>query len=171
MMIIWPNWKFLVLSGTTDVGEKDHDNIYLACVHRGGGGQLVRGFPKDNCKPDIWCRKVPFIWAGVMEVGGDDAQVPLWWSQTQYFSRMSSLFSRNPPPTILNTLFYGDDFHNAPTKCFWRKESYWAIPTFYFWYRSIDKSNSVIGWLVGVWVGGILGKRNQELHTGFSYFR
>ena len=65
-----------MLSGTTDVGEKDHDNIYLACVQR-GGWQLVRWFPKDNCKPDIWCRKVPFIWAGVMEVGGDDAQVPL----------------------------------------------------------------------------------------------
>ena len=42
---------------------------------------------------------------------------------------------------------------------------------FYFWYGSIDKSNFVIGWLVGVWVGGISGQRNHEPHTGFSYFR
>ena len=98
MMIVWPNWQFLMLSGTNDVGEKYHDNILWPCVQWWGGGQLVQWFPKDNCKPDIWCRKVPFICAGVMEVGGDDAQVPLWWSQTQYFSRMSSLFSRNSPP-------------------------------------------------------------------------
>ena len=26
----------------------------------------VQWFPKDNCKPDIWCRLVPFIWAGVV---------------------------------------------------------------------------------------------------------
>ena len=136
-----------------------------------GEGQLVHTFPKDNYKPDIWCRLVPFIWAGVVGVGGDGAQVPLRWSQAQYFSWMSSLFSRNSPHTILNTLFCDDDFHNIPTKCLWRKESYWAVPTFYFWYGSIDKSNFVIGWMVGVWVGGILGKRNQEPHTGFSYFR
>ena len=121
----------------------------------------VQWFPKDNCKPDIWCRLVPFIWAGVVGVGGDSAQVPLRWSQAQYFSWMSSLFSRNSPHTILNTLFCDDDFHNIPTKCLWRKESYWAVPTFYFWYGSIDKSNFVIGWMVGVWVGGILGKRNH----------
>ena len=131
----------------------------------------VQWFPKDNCKPDIWCRLVPFIWAGVVGVDGDSAQVPLRWSQAQYFSWISSLFSRNSPHTILNTLFCGDDFHNIPTKCLWRKESYWAVPTFYFWYGSIDKSNFVIGWMVGVWVGGILGKRNHKPHTVFSYFR
>ena len=128
-----------------------------------GGG--VGWFPKDNCKPDIWCRLVPFIWAGVVGVGGDGAQVPLRWSQAQYFSWMSSLFSRNSPHTFFNTLFCGDDFHNIPTKCLWRKESYWAVPTFYFWYRSIDKSNFVIGRMVGVWVGGILYKRDQEPHV------
>ena len=41
------------------------------------GGQLVQRFPKDNCKPDIWCRLVPFIWAGVVGSGGDGTQVPL----------------------------------------------------------------------------------------------
>ena len=25
--------------------------------------------------------------------------------------------------------------------------------------------------MVGVWAGGILGQRNHEPHTGFSYFR
>ena len=65
-----------MLSGTNDVGEKYHDNILWACVQR-GGGQLVQWFPKDNRKPDIWCRLVPFIWAGVVGVGGDGAQVPL----------------------------------------------------------------------------------------------
>ena len=35
---------------------------------------------------------------------------------------------------------------------------------FYFWYGSIDKSNFVIGLMVGVWLGGNLGKRNHELH-------
>ena len=68
-----------------------------------GEGQLVHTFPKDNYKPDIWCRLVPFIWAGVVGVGGDGAQVPLRWSQAQYFSWMSFLFSRNSPHTILNT--------------------------------------------------------------------
>ena len=87
-------------------------------------GQLVQWFPKDNCKPDIWCQLVPFIWAGVVGVGGDGAQVPLRWSQAQYFLWMSSLFSRNSSHTILNTLFCGDNFHNFPTKCLWRKESY-----------------------------------------------
>ena len=33
-----------------------------------GKGQLVHTFPKDNYKPDIWCRLVPFIWAGVVGV-------------------------------------------------------------------------------------------------------
>ena len=42
---------------------------------------------------------------------------------------------------------------------------------FYFWYGSIDKSYFVIGRIVGVWEGGILGQRNHEPHTGFSYFR
>ena len=42
-----------------------------------GGWQLVQRFPKDNCKPDTWCRLVPFFWAGVVGVGGDGAQVPL----------------------------------------------------------------------------------------------
>ena len=36
-----------------------------------GGGQLVQRFPKYNCKPDILCRLVPFIWAGVVGVGGE----------------------------------------------------------------------------------------------------
>ena len=44
------------------------------CSEGGGIGLEV---PKDNCKPDIWCRLVPFIWAGVVGVGGDGAQVPL----------------------------------------------------------------------------------------------
>ena len=80
-----------------------------------GEGQLVHIFPKDNYKPDIWCRLVPFIWAGVVGVGGDGAQVPLRWSQAQYFLWMSSLFSRNSPHTIFNALFCGDNFHNIPT--------------------------------------------------------
>ena len=41
------------------------------------GGQLVQWFPKDNCKPDICCRLVPFIWAGEVGVGCDGTQVPL----------------------------------------------------------------------------------------------
>ena len=86
---------------------------YFVCVCAArGGGQLVLWFPKDNCKPDIWCWLVSFIWAGVVGVGGDGEQVPLRWSQAQYFLWMSSLFSRNSPHTILNTLFCGDDFHN-----------------------------------------------------------
>ena len=50
--------------------------IFSGCVCS-EGGQLVQWFPKDNRKPDIWCRLVPFIWAGVVGVGGDSAQVPL----------------------------------------------------------------------------------------------
>ena len=141
--------------------------IFCGLVCSEGGGQLVQWFPKDNCKPDIWCRLVPFIWAGVVGVGGDGEQVPLRWSQAQYFLWMSSLFSKNSPHTILNTLVCGDNFHNIQTKCLWRKESYWAVRTFYFWYGSIDKSNFVIEWMVGVRASGILNKRNQEPHTGF----
>jgi len=140
----------------------------MVCAARGGGRQLVQWFPKDNCKPYIWCRLVPFIWAGVVGLGGDSAQVPLRWSQAQYFSWMSSLFSRNSPHTILNTLFCDDHFHNIPTKCFWRKESYWAVPTFYFWYGSIDKSNFVIGRMVGVWAGGIQ-KEPRAAHWFFLF--
>ena len=51
--------------------------IFSGRVCSEGGGQLVQWFPKDNCKQDIWCRFVPFIWAGVVGVGGDGAQVPL----------------------------------------------------------------------------------------------
>ena len=51
--------------------------IFSGPVCSEGGGQLVEWFPKDNCKPDIWCRLVPFIWAGVVGVGGDGAEVPL----------------------------------------------------------------------------------------------
>ena len=120
----------------------------------------VQWFPKDNCKPDIWCWLVPFIWTGVVGVGGDGAQVPLRWSQAQYFSWISSLFSRNPH-TILNTFFCVCE----------EKKVIEQFLLFYFWYGSIDKSNFVIGWMVGVWVGGILGQRNHEPHTGFSYFR
>ena len=56
---------------------KNIKTIFSDRVCSEGEGQLVQWFPKDNCKPDIWCRLVPFIWAGVVGVGGDGAQVPL----------------------------------------------------------------------------------------------
>ena len=56
---------------------KNIKTIFSDRVCSEGEGQLVQWFPKDNCKSDIWRRLAPFIWAGVMEVGGDDAQVPL----------------------------------------------------------------------------------------------
>ena len=34
-----------------------------------------------------------------------------------------------------------------------------------FWYRNIDMSYIDIGWMVGVWVGGILCKGDQESHV------
>ena len=34
-----------------------------------------------------------------------------------------------------------------------------------FRYRNIDMSFIDIGWMVGVWVGGILCKRDQEPHV------
>ena len=54
---------------------KNIKTIFSDRVCSEGEGQLVQWFPKDNCKPDIWCRLVPFIWAGVVGVGGDGAQV------------------------------------------------------------------------------------------------
>ena len=56
---------------------KNFKTIFSGRERSEGGWQLVQRFPKDNCKPDIWCRLVPFIWAGVVGVGGDGAQVPL----------------------------------------------------------------------------------------------
>ena len=54
---------------TYDVGEKISKQYLLGVsAARGGIGSEV---PKDKCKQDIWCRLVPFIWAGVVGVGGD----------------------------------------------------------------------------------------------------
>ena len=61
---------------TNDVGEKISKQ-YLLGVSAARGGGLVQRFPKDKCKQDIWCRLVPFIWAGVVGVDDDGAQVPL----------------------------------------------------------------------------------------------
>ena len=65
-----------MLSWTNDVGE-NIKTIFSGSECSEGRVQLVQTFLKDNCKPDIWCRLVPFIWAGVVGVGGGGAQVPL----------------------------------------------------------------------------------------------
>ena len=36
-----------------------------------GGRAIGSDVSQDNCKPDIWCQLVPFIWAGVVGEGGD----------------------------------------------------------------------------------------------------
>ena len=56
-----------------------------------------------------------------------------------------------------------------PNKMFMEKRKLLCSSNFFhFWLGSIDNSNLDIGWLVGVGVGGILGKRSHEPHTGFS---
>ena len=107
-----------------------------------GEGHLFQGFPYDKRKTDIWCRLVPFIWAWVGGVCGGGAQVPLRWSQAQYYAWLSSLISRDSPHTIWITLFRGEDFHNIPTKCLWRG-----------W------------WPVGVWVVGLFLAKGTTSRT------